>query len=481
MGTRDPYTPSMRLIALAILLLAFMPAIAAEDDPAPKGRAVIVRVSETKEVAGHVEFESDDVIVLKRLDGEIEAFPRSRLQRVIEVAPPRDGERATVVLKTGVRHVGELVRNDFEFVAVLVEGVRIEFPRDKVDTVHRAPPFAEELEHRRSRIDPARPETHLDVCRWLVSIGKWDEAAAELEALLERTPYPPARTLQRRVLAQVALIADRNRPRDAEADDSSKSGSHKRVYPITERDVNIVRVYEIDFSDPPRVAVPRPTIARILEYYSKHELIPANAAGRMRLYRAEPLEIVRLMFKLQSRELYEEIEVLSEPISLRRFRQRIHDTWLIHNCATSGCHGKPDAPGFELVREDFRDARVRIANLLRLERTPTTPPLIDWERPLDSLLIQSGLPRNLARHPHPDVQGWQPVFRSLDDPLVRESVAWMEMMYHPRPIYPVDYPPAMPPSPTDRAAPAEPAGDAGDPTKAGDVTGDRTGSGTGTP
>ena len=49
----------------------------------------------------------------------------------------------------------------------------------------------------------------------------------------------------------------------------------------------------------------------------------------------QPLDIVRLMFELRARDLYGQIQVNSEPYSMNLFRQRVHDTWLMNNCATS--------------------------------------------------------------------------------------------------------------------------------------------------
>ena len=44
-------------------------------------------------------------------------------------------------------------------------------------------------------------------------------------------------------------------------------------------------------------------------------------------------------------------------------------------------------------------------------------------------------------YPHPDVKGWRPVFVNDRSPQYRAAVAWMRMMYQPRPDYPIEYNP----------------------------------------
>ena len=206
---------------------------------------------------------------------------------------------------------------------------------------------------------------------------------------------------------------------------------------------------------PARLHVNADTIRDLLEAYGTSSLIPGDSAGRTRLFRADPLEVVDLMFRLKAREFYPRVEVQSEPPALNLFRQRVHDAWVIPNCATSRCHGGLEGGRLFLHRRGSKTPRVRYTNLLILERwNETDLPLIDWEDPGRSLLIQYALPRNEARFPHPEVKGWRPVFTRGNQRLLRDSLGWIEAMYRPRPGYPVDFeapviaPPELPP-PTD--------------------------------
>ena len=280
----------------------------------------------------------------------------------------------------------------------------------------------------------------------------YEECRAELADLVEVADLFEARKLMATVEAQLKL-ARPDGETDAAAgegeDGPARTGGPVRqsdLLPqdiLSAEDVNLIRVYEIDFNDPPRVTVSTDAIRELIEKYGDSRLIPATSEGRTALFREDPLKIVRLMFDLKARELYPRIEVETEPPALNLFRERVHNAWLINSCATSGCHGGVDAGRFFLHNRNHRKSQVRYTNLLILERTrlPDLPPLVDWERPLDSLIVQYGLPRTEARHKHPDVRGWKPVFTNANARLLDDFEEWVKGMYRPRPDYPVDFRP----------------------------------------
>jgi hypothetical protein len=212
---------------------------------------------------------------------------------------------------------------------------------------------------------------------------------------------------------------------------------------LTREDVNLIRVYEIDFDRPPKVAVEAETIRALIDQYSTSRLIPTTETERHRLYRADPLEIVELLFKLRARDLYPQVNVITEPWALNLFRRRVHNTWLLNTCATVRCHGGGPAGRFYLHRRRFKDERVRYTNLLILHRMDLDRewPLVNYNEPMMSLIVQHGLPRQQARKPHPDVKGWKPVFGPGGQRMLRDTLEWIDSMMKPRPTYPVDYQP----------------------------------------
>ena len=81
-------------------------------------------------------------------------------------------------------------------------------------------------------------------------------------------------------------------------------------------------------------------------------------------------------------------------------------------------------------------------------------PLIDYEEPAKSPLLQLALPREHSLNPHPAIPGeesrsdlWRPFFRSTDDRAFVRAVEWIKSMYRPRPEYPISYSPPGPSNP----------------------------------
>jgi hypothetical protein len=209
---------------------------------------------------------------------------------------------------------------------------------------------------------------------------------------------------------------------------------------LSDEDVNLIRVYEIDAKDPPRIRVQPEGVRQLLLRYGSSSLIPAGTQERNELFGREGAEIAQLMFDLKARDLYRYIEVQEDPPSLARFRTRVHNSWMIPNCATSRCHGGVQAGKFFLYTGKAKDARIRYTNMITLLNFEVDgKKVVDFDTPADSLLIQYAMPRSMARNPHPDVKGWKPVFSQGTPQLLQDTVEWIRGMYQPRPEYPIQY------------------------------------------
>ena len=113
---------------------------------------------------------------------------------------------------------------------------------------------------------------------------------------------------------------------------------------------------------------------------------------------------------------------------------------LMNNCSTSRCHGGSNSGRLRLLQTGAATDRVRYTNLLILDRFRTKEgvPLLDWEQPEQSLLVQYGLPRSETTTPHPAVKGWKPLFTGRQRSMKDGAALWMNsMMQSPRPEYPI--------------------------------------------
>lgn len=444
------------------------------DAKAPARSRIIVKVSRRLTIHGTLITRDNELISFRDLKGEVHSYPVSRVLKLTTLVEPKPGQTGVVFLENGQTRDGIIIEDNYDYVLMEIEGIRAKLSRENVDHVVLEPTLMERYEAFKEQLQPGQTQRHLTLCRWLADNKEYELAEQELEELLDFEENLQAKRLLNLVKAQLELQRggfktteeQRNAEENPRANNESKSGP---LYPkdmlpqqlLTNEDVNIVRVYELDFDNPPRVAVSPDTIRKLVQQYGTNPLLPASQADRTALFRAEPIRIVRLMFELKARDLYPRIDVLSEPTSLNQFRQYVHDAWIINNCATSRCHGGPSAGRLFLHRDNYKNERVRYTNLLILERLELDDqyPLVNYEDPMMSLVIQYALPRQVSRKPHPDVSGWKPVFTRGNTKMLDESIKWMQQMYQPRPEYPVAYiPPVLgqPPAPV-AAAPPSPA------------------------
>ncbi|HRP63275.1 MAG TPA: hypothetical protein PK400_08285, partial [Phycisphaerales bacterium] len=111
----------VRFILLVGLLAAaavmFSAPTVADDEPQQNAvkpeppQRVVLRVNRNRDVAGFVELEDDDVIVVRTPRGDVESFPKVRILqivRLLDISPdePGGGPRGIVLLTNGQRRTG---------------------------------------------------------------------------------------------------------------------------------------------------------------------------------------------------------------------------------------------------------------------------------------------------------------------------------------------------------------------------------------
>ncbi|MHC5028527.1 MAG: hypothetical protein ACYTGR_17395, partial [Planctomycetota bacterium] len=116
---------------------------------------VVLRINRNREVAGYVELEDENVIVIRRLDGEMESFSKSRILKIVHLVDASPGQRGTVILRNGQRTQGLILTDGFKQVVVEVEGIPITFKRSAVDEVRLDPTIDEQYAQFKATLDPA--------------------------------------------------------------------------------------------------------------------------------------------------------------------------------------------------------------------------------------------------------------------------------------------------------------------------------------
>ena len=425
---------------------------------AATGTRVHVIVDRFSEFGGTIVSQTTEELVLKEPSGRMRTILKARIYEVVPLLDDPERTRVETEFRDGRRQVGLLINDGFEHLTIEIGGIHTTYKRVLVMRTIAIPTDEELYQRAKIAIEPDQYSARFGLCVWLHDRKMYEEAEAELHSLLEATDHYDAKQLLIEVTAQLKLAAEtRAKSENVEAGDGGNDANTDPPTPSSPRDraaeqmkgriltsdeVNLIRVYEMDLAKPPKVEVDDSLIRAIFEKYATDPLVPSSSAERAMWFSKEPIEVVKLLFALKAREFYSRVEVRTEPTSLNVFRTKIHNAWLINNCATSRCHGGVDAGRFFLHTRDWKDSRVRYTNLLLLEKSSLDGrPLIDFDEPAMSLLYQMALPRTEARIPHPAVRGWEPVFTSGRKALADDFLLWAREMRHPRPVYPIEYVP----------------------------------------
>jgi len=364
--------------------------------------------------------------------------------------PEDEGRVATVVLHDGQVMTGTLVSESETSITLLINGIRSTIANNKIRESYIQPPLEDRYRNMRATTEDDDTERLIQIVRWLIKYDRSDLALVELEGILKIEPFHKAAKNLKTVAEQnLKLAAARNDPDAKEPGEGAARPRRTRLaipdFPLlTDEQINLIRVWEIDEKDPPRLRIKRETLEAVFEVYNDNPKVPETAAGREAILSASRSEQLRFLFSLPARDFYQEIEVQEDPEAIRMFRDYVHRTWLHNSCATTSCHGGTEAGRLRLVRATTTKPEVYYTNMLILERyrTKDGDALLNFEDPAASLLLKYALPHKQTSTPHPEVgRGWRSVFRTPEDRNYRRAAEWIDAMWTPRPDYDIDYDP----------------------------------------
>lgn len=374
------------------------------------------------------------------------------------VQPIEGGENieAVVYLKDGRRLSGFLISRDEKQTVLRIEGVNSPVPEDSIDRVEILPSVLQRYELLRKAINDDDTDRLVMLAEWLIARKQYDLAMKELEPIVAKHP-------ERKDARQLKLTIENQRMVDKASEDAknrkgnvpdgapgSEAGSKTRFPTLTTDDINLMRVFQVDLDNPPKMVIPREMIDEMIRKYADRPQIPATQEGREGLYRKRPGQILRLAFELKARELYGMARVLEEPKPLRTFRDDVWRGWVLNSCATTRCHGGEEAGRLWLINSKTNAEATVYTNFMVMHKykLPDGTPLINYEKPAESPLLQMALRPEASRMPHPRVDSigkgdkYRPVFSSPEERRFQETVEWIKSMYVPQGRdYPVNYDP----------------------------------------
>jgi hypothetical protein len=379
-----------------------------------------------------------------------------------------DSPELLVQLKDGRRYSGPLIRQDKSETVISIAGIPMTFSAADIERTETLPPLMERYRALREAVG-SDPDQIVRLAEWLQSREKYALALTEVDRALSIDKTNAAALKLRPLLREQIILQYKRVKKEPEPSVPAASipqapaPQRAKDFPLlSDADVNLIKVFETNFDEHPRIIIPRAAVQKMLEKYSSHPLVPITKEGRDAILRQSPAEQLDLMFKLQARDFYPDVQVLDQPRAFITFRDQLSRNWLINSCATNACHGGTEAGRLILYNGAPNQPRSLYTNFLILSRFKLDDgsPLIDFEQPERSPLLQLGLARDKSRRPHPVVprglnhDAWRPVFRTADDAQFKAAVEWIKSLYRPRPDYPIDYTPLRPFEPPKPPPPA---------------------------
>ncbi|MFG0244826.1 MAG: hypothetical protein ACF8MF_02085 [Phycisphaerales bacterium JB052] len=375
-----------------------------------------------------------------------------------------EGIRECVItLKSGRTISGELVREDSRIVVIGIEGIETTFQRRNIANIVILAPVQDRYEKLRATIADDDIDARLALVEWLRARKAYGIAIKELDDILVLDPLNPHAKLLHRWLSEYDKLEStdqQDEPDKTDKDDSDPADPEsppQREYkierndlvPLSDEQINLMRVYEIDLRQPPRLQVPDEVMLELMR--DNPDSFSPDQDQRDEVLQLPPVEKLKLLFSLKARDLYTKVEVLENPDSLNRFKDQVHHGrgWLINACASTRCHGGVDAGSFRLINERPNTDETAFTNLYILENSTLSngTPLIDFSAPERSPLLQLAMLPSNSLYPHPEIPRdypgtkYRPIFRNTRDRKYQQAVDWIRSMYQPRPEYEFEYPP----------------------------------------
>jgi hypothetical protein len=393
---------------------------------------------------------------------------------------------------------GIRLTQDDASITLEIAGIPARITRDRITRVRELEPVLTRYKLLRDAAPITEVGKRVELVQWLLERRQLDLAQTEAEILRDKHPtsravadlFPAIERRKKEIARQAAALSPASsdpKPTPASDEPSEKADliddapstrplpKSTPVMPVAPADepamppialpeasglvvpllrdeqIALMKVYELDLSDNPRVAFPRQFVRQMLEQYAASPLVPTDRLERDALLRQPPVKHVDLMFRLQARDYYDKVQVIDTPAPMRTFRDEVHSIFIVNACSTNSCHGGLEAG--RLVLSNYRpNADPSLWTnfyILSNFKNSAGQSLINWEEPQASPLLQYALPRDVSRLPHPRVMRdgqdqWRPALQGPDDRRYAATIHWLSSMYRPRPEYAMEYTPVRP-------------------------------------
>ncbi len=373
---------------------------------------------------------------------------------------PADAQDAVVTTKDGGVFTGQVVAEDDTSITLLYSGIKIPIPRVDIAQIQYKQTIEQQYTQRRAQLADDDLDGRYTLAYWLFNQKAYELAKQELVDLGKQFP-DDTRVQQLRTIVQARIALRQSAstttptthpdatPQLARDTQPASIQPQQHDHRLSQEEINLIKVYEIDLSEEPKVYIPAQVMDDVLRQYAHHPSMPQTASQQAKIRRDLGYKQLAFLFKLKARDAYPQIKVVDDPPAMREFRTKIHQRYVLNYCGTVLCHGGAQAPNPAMLRLKPNQTNTVYTNFLTLQLAAVDQhETVDRQDPDRSLLLQYGMARPIANPPHPEVPGWKPRFPTREDRLYQEIRQWIDMLWKPTPEYGIAPSNAKPPQPS---------------------------------
>jgi len=346
-------------------------------------------------------------------------------------------------------------------VTVKTRKVPIVIQRANIQSIEYLGTLDEQFNQRIARLDAKDANGRVTVARWAFDQGRYDLARQALESALTLEPNNrDANAMMDSVRLQIRLerskqnaatrgvtppgLRPATEPSPTATQPPATTGNIDPRVLLSADDINAIRQFELNETD---------THVRINFAKDVKKRFTVMENMRLQDFNALPqFEQLQRILQHGTPDMKQDVRIVSDPSSVLEYRRSVQQL-ILGSCATSGCHGAAGAGGLMLYSPADSEA-VTYTNFFILQTWSRVVGrqqgpfaagerrLIDRIEPGNSLLLNFGLPPNIAEQDHPQVSGYRAIFRNRDDNGYRRVETWIRDGLRPvKPDYGITYTP----------------------------------------
>lgn len=299
----------------------------------------------------------------------------------------------------------------------------------------------QQYQRRLAKIDKNSATDRFALAQWAFENKMLKIARLELKAALALRPdYERAKLLLRQVEARIAAKTGKPGPA-GKPGPIGKPGQPSRLpawstlnpsWLVTKDEIAVIRLAELRNDDRVTISFRNNVLNRFIAYSAAYGALdnPAAVADFRRWSRSRQVNYMMADADWQAGQIAKDVVVKGDPRFMVDFRRYV---WPVVSryCASGDCHGGMKAPGgLRLLNVAARTPNIDYTNFLLLDRYQRSGrKMIDRDFRDMSLLLQYGLPRELAQSPHPIPIS--PVYRNKQSISYRRVMAWIQSLKGP--------------------------------------------------